>query len=216
MYKRYNSRNLPDALPMPGDLTFSVEADWWTSFKHYLMYMLVWPWYDYLLIILIFTVVMLSGSLTSNLITLAVLVGILIALAAYTASMYKRMADRDVLILMNEDGVHFCEQVGETDEDGKISVQTTTSSVWSEVQSICVYRHFMVIKLIPTSKLRLLFISCYFDDENLHKAVVDGVLSLWKTFRKDQPYSNRRILWIVLAIVYILMRHRHLLLGLLG
>lgn len=197
----------------PKPILLYPNSDFRESFKHYLTNSLSHAWWEYMII----GIVIVVGCVVNWIITVSV-VGVLflslLGVALYTAKIYRDLYLEEAAITINEEGVHYAVVLPEDNEgltlddipEGEeISVRNVSTSTWQELNEVRVFDDFVVLRFVPTSKLRIVFIPM---DEEHKDQYVENILAYWHDNADNIPEGiDKRWLYVLIIIAFVALKY---------
>lgn len=195
--RKYEPTDEPDAIALPME-----DATFPQYFRYYLQSLFAWPWYGYILFGGVIGLCSLLFDFSSMLIGMGIVVLIYIGAALVAAHAFSKMAKNETYAGISDKGVCYMVEQVDDDGDGTHWVEVSGAS-WYEVNLVCVFRNFVMIKFVPTSELGVVIIPI--SNTELFK---NDILSFWQRHSEEAPRGERdkRLLWVLIVIGLVVLR----------
>ena len=90
-------------------------------------------------------------------------------------------------------------------EGEEISVRNVSTSTWQELNEVRVFDDFVVLRFVPTSKLRIVFIPM---DEEHKDQYVENILAYWHDNADNIPEGiDKRWLYVLIIIAFVALKY---------
>lgn len=208
--KRFTRKSIDTNCKHPQGMFWQIEGNFSSSLKYHLTYSFVFPWYGYLFIAAVCVGFSFVIDWWIVLFAVAVVGVAKLGAALYTASTFTKLAKAGLGVNIDEDGIFYATPQNDADDEGNMKIQVSAGSSWYELNEIRVYKHFIVLKFVPTSQLRIVFIPLTNEDFNLDY-YLDQILGFWKQKAQDKPQGqfDTRLIYILLIVALFAFKFLH-------
>ena len=189
--KRYTRSNLQIYEPhtsQPSESLFPFkDADYWQYFRFHLKSVFAWSWYGYVVLgfVIGFSVLFAEWYIIVAFVAFLLIIYLLTAL--YAARVFSKLADNNVILCFNQNGVNYVVKHND-DNSAESDFEVLLTSPWADLNEIRFFDRFMLLKFVPTSKMRILIVPTVNLKDN--HSYQDNILCFWKQYASSWRYNH--------------------------